>query len=263
MVKTRIAVVQTNPAFGEIVTNIHEALSLMDTSAADLYVLPELFNSGYNFIDGAEVIRLAEPADGSTFQKMSKWAKKHSTYVVYGFAEHSDRIYNSAALIGPDGMIGMYRKVHLFDRENLYFAPGNLGFPVFNLPFGNIGIMICFDWFYPESARSLMLKGAQLIAHPANLVLPHCPDAMVTRCLENRVFPATADRIGEENRGGVALKFIGTSEIVAPDGKILCRLGEHEPSISAVDVDLAHADKKQVNEFDHLIMGRRPDQYSM
>ena len=107
-------------------------------------------------------------------------------------------IYKSATLIGPDSMLGIYSKVQLFDREKLFFAPGNLGFPVFNLPFGKIGIMICFDWIYPENARSLMIKGAQLIAHPANLVMPHCPDAIVIRCLENSVFTATADRIGEK-----------------------------------------------------------------
>jgi predicted amidohydrolase len=259
----RVAVVQTNPIFGEVKKNVNKALSLMETASADLYVLPELFNSGYNFIDEAEVRTLAEPADGSTFRTICEWTKKHSCYVVYGFAEQAEIIYNSAALVGPDGIVGIYRKVHLFDRENLFLAPGNLGFPVFNLPFGKIGIMICFDWIYPESVRSLALKGAQLIVHPANLVLPNCPDAMVTRCLENRVFTATADRVGEENRGGVDLKFIGTSEIVAPNGNILCRLGVHEPAISVADVDLSLADKKQINEYNHLFNGRRPDQYDL
>lgn len=259
----RLAVVQTSPIFGEVKKNVDNALSLMEMAVADLYVLPELFNSGYNFIDETEVGRLAEPADGSTFRTMSEWTKKHSTYVIYGFAEQSDRIYNSAALVGPEGLIGVYRKVHLFDRENLFFASGNLGFPVFNLPIGKVGVMICFDWIFPESARSLALKGAQLIAHPANLVLPNCPDAMVTRCLENRVFTATADRVGEENRGGVNLKFIGTSEIVAPNGKVLCRLGVQESTISATEVDLALADKKQINEYNHLFKGRRLDQYNL
>ena len=119
--------------------------------------------------------------------------------------------------------------------------------------------MICFDWIYPESARSLALKGAQLIAHPANLVLPNCPDAMVTRCLENGVFTATADRVGEENRGGVHLKFIGSSEIVAPDGNILYRLGNFKPAISVADIDLALADTKQINNYNHLFNGRRLD----
>ena len=259
----RVAVVQTNPIFGEVKKNVGNALSLMETAPADIYVLPELFNSGYNFVDEAEVGTLAEPANGPTFRTICEWIKKHSCYVVYGFAEQADRIYNSAALVGPHGIVGIYRKVHLFDRENLFFAPGNLGFPVFNLPFGKVGIMICFDWIYPESARSLALKGAQLIVHPANLVLPNCPDAMVTRCLENRVFTATADRVGEENRGGVDLKFIGKSEIVAPNGKILCRIGVHRPAISVADVDLSLAAKKQINEYNHLFKGRRPDQYNL
>jgi 5-aminopentanamidase len=259
----RVAIVQTSPVFGDVKKNIDTALSLMETAAADFYVLPELFTSGYNFVAETELRSMAEPANGATFLALSAWAKKHFCYIVYGFAEQADNIYNSAALIGPDGMVGIYRKVHLFDRENLFFAPGNLGFPVFDLPVGKIGIMICFDWMYPESARSLALKGAQLIAHPANLVLPYCPDAMRTRCLENRVFTATADRVGEEKRGGVHLKFIGTSEIVAPNGTILSRLGESEPAISVIDIDLARATNKQMNEYNHLLKGRRPDQYNM
>jgi predicted amidohydrolase len=259
----RLAVVQSCPVFGEAKKNVDKTLSLMETASADLYVLPELFNTGYNFVDETEVRSMAEPADGSTFRTMSEWTKEHSCYVVYGFAEQADKIYNSAAIVGPDGIIGIYRKVHLFYRENLFFTPGNLGFPVFDLPFGKVGIMICFDWIYPESARSLALKGAQLIAHPANLVLPNCPDAMVTRCLENRVFTATADRVGEENRGGVELKFIGTSEIVAPDGKILCRLGVQETTISVADIDLTLADNKQINKYNHLFKGRKPDKYNL
>ena len=261
--KVRVAVVQTNPIFGEVKKNIQDALDLMETTKADLYVLPELFNTGYNFVEQSEVKALAEPADGLTFKTLNEWAKKQVCRIVYGFAEQADRIYNSSALVGPEGFVGLYRKVHLFDRENILFAPGNLGFPVFDLPFGKIGMMICFDWLYPESTRSLALKGAQLIAHPSNLVLPHCPDGMVTRALENKVFTATADRVGEENRGGIDLKFIGTSEIVALDGKILCRLGTSEPAIGVAEVDLSFADNKQINEYNHMLKGRRPDQYSL
>jgi predicted amidohydrolase len=261
--KVRVAVVQTNPIFGEVKKNIQDALDLMETAKADLYVLPELFNTGYNFVEQSEVKALAEPADGLTFITLSEWAKKQVCHIVYGFAESADKIYNSSALVDHSGLIGVYRKVHLFYRENLFFAPGNLGFPVFDLPIGKVGMMVCFDWLYPESVRSLALKGAQLIAHPSNLVLPYCPDGMVTRALENKVFTATADRVGEENRGGIDLKFIGTSEIVAPNGKILCRLGTSEPGIAVADIDLALADKKQINEYNHMLKGRRPDQYSL
>jgi predicted amidohydrolase len=261
--KARVAVVQTNPIFGELKKNIQDALDLMETAKADLYVLPELFNTGYNFIEQKELSALAEETDGITCKMLCEFTKKHMCYIVYGFAEKTDRIYNSSSLIGPKGFIGVYRKVHLFYRENILFAPGNLGFPVFDLPFGKIGMMVCFDWFYPESARSLALKGVQLIAHPSNLVLPFCPDGMITRALENKMYTATAGRVGEENRGGIDLKFIGTSEIVTPDGKILCRLGEREPGLAVADIDLALADKKQINEYNHILKGRRPDQYSL
>jgi len=174
---------------------------------------------------------------------------------------HHNETDNSAALVGPGGIVGLYRKVHLYYRETLYFAPGNLGFPVYDLPFGRVGIMICFDWYYPESARSLALKNAQLIAHPSNLVLPHCPDAMITRCLENRVFAATVNRVGTEKRGGSDLTYIGTSEIVAPTGEILIRMGQAELGIRVVEVDLKTALKKKINRYNDLMAGRRPGEY--
>jgi predicted amidohydrolase len=159
--------------------------------------------------------------------------------------------------------VGLYRKVHLYNRETLFFTPGNLGFPVFDLPFGKVGMMICFDWIYPEGARSLALQGAQLIVHPSNLVLPHCPDAMVTRALENRVFTATADRVGRESRGGVELRYIGMSEIVSPRGAILARLGGEKAGTAVAEIDLALASDKQLNEFNNLATGRRPNQYHL
>jgi predicted amidohydrolase len=257
----RIAVVQTHPQFGSVEANVGTALELMESTEADLYVLPELFNTGYNFISVDEVEKLAEAVEGVTYKAVADFTRRKSCYVVYGFAEKSDRIYNSSSLVGPAGHIGLFRKVHLFFREMLFFAPGNLGFPVFDLPLGRVGMMICLDWIYPESARALALHGAQLIAHPSNLVMPHCPDAMVTRCLENRVFAATANRIGREHRGNIDLSFIGTSEIVSPRGEILKRLPGSEEGIAVVDVELADASSKRLNEFNDLFAGRRPDQY--
>ena len=123
-------------------------------------------------------------------------------------------------------------------------------------------MMICFDWLFPESARSLALQGVQLIAHPANLVLPYCPDAMVTRCLENHVFTATANRVGNEQRGGASLHFIGTSEVVDPNGNVLLRLSPAEEQIPAADIDLSQARNKRINERNDVLTDRRPDQYS-
>jgi predicted amidohydrolase len=258
---TRIAVVQTNPEFGKTASNVRRAEELISSMEADLYVLPELCNTGYNFTDRREVDRLAEPPDGFTFRAMTEIAAKTRARIVYGFAEKSDALYNSAALVGPKGIIGLYRKVHLYARETLHFAPGNLGFPVFDLPFGRLGIMICFDWYYPESARTLALQGAQIIAHPSNLVMPHCPDAMIVRCLENRVFAATADRVGNEHRGGTDLTYIGNSEIVDPSGEVLIRMDQEEVGIRVVEVDLKTALKKKINRYNDLIAGRRPGEY--
>ncbi len=259
----KIAAVQTAPVFGDIEKNIRNALRLMQDVEADLFVLPELFNTGYNFVDVDEVERLSENTSGYTYDLLSSFARRKSCYVAYGFAEKTIRLYNSAALVGPYGMMGLYRKVHLYNRETLFFSPGDLGFPVFSLPIGRIGMMICFDWIYPESARSLALKGAQLIVHPSNLVLPHCPDAMVTRSIENRVFCVTADRVGTEDRGGVSFRFIGNSEIVSSKGQILSRLGSEEEGVAVAEVNLSEASGKQINQYNDLLKGRRGDQYSV
>ena len=165
-------------------------------------------------------------------------------------------------LVGPSGVIGRYRKTHLFFEETIWFAPGETGFSVFDIGHARVGIMICFDWFYPESARTLALKGADIIAHPSNLVLPHCPDSMVTRCLENRVFAVTCNRIGSEERGGKKkLTYIGNSEVVAPNGKILQRAKPDQPELAMVEIDPLEARNKRINPYNDLLAGRRPDLY--
>ncbi|MBU2635853.1 MAG: acyltransferase [Bacteroidetes bacterium] len=253
----KLSIVQTNPTFDEVQKNIDEAIALMESSPADFYVLPELFNTGYNFSTVEEVEQLAEPIEGITSTILKAFAHQRQCYIVYGFAESDDDVfYNSSALVGPTGLIGIYRKVHLYYRENIFFKRGNLGFPVFNTEFGKIGMMICFDWLFPEAARTLALKGAQLIAHPSNLVLPYCPDAMVTRCLENRVFTATANRIGSEDRGGFKFSYIGKSEIVSPNGEILTRLPDNEVNTAVIDIDLNEASNKRLNEFNDIFKER-------
>jgi predicted amidohydrolase len=254
----KLAVVQTKPIFGEVQKNIDEAIALMESSRADFYVLPELFNTGYNFSSVEEVELLSESTEGITFTVLQAFARQRQCCIVYGFAEcFNDTFYNSCALVGPSGLIGIYRKIHLYYRENIFFKPGNLGFPVFDTSLGKIGLMICFDWLFPEAARTLALQGAQLIAHPSNLVLPYCPDGMITRCLENRVFTATANRIGTEDRGGFKFSFIGKSEIVSPEGEILTRLPSHDTAIKIVDVNLDRALNKRLNEYNDIFEDRK------
>ena len=185
---------------------------------------------------------------GYTSQKLISLSRKRSLYIVAGIAEREgNSFYNSALLVGPGGFMGIYRKTHLFSEEKFW-----------ETPLGNIGIMICFDWFFPESARTLALKGADLIAHPSNLVLPHCPDAMVTRCLENRVFAVTANRTGTEQRG---LVFIGRSEIVSPSGMVLCRAGADTEEFRLAEIDPLEARNKDLNPFNNLFDDRREEYY--
>ncbi len=122
--------------------------------------------------------------------------------------------------------------------------------------------MICFDWLFPESMRTLALKGAEVIAHPSNLVLPYCPDAMPVRCLENRVYSVTANRTGAEMRKNESqLAFIGKSEIVTPGGEILARAGESEEVVMVADIDPAGSRDKKINPFNDIFKDRRPDLY--
>ncbi len=258
-----IAVVQTDPTFGAVAKNIDQALSLMRTVQADLYVLPELFASGYNFTTKEEALSLAEPfQQGSVFIALAAFANERKATVVYGFAERDgDEVYNSATLVSHGGTAELYRKLHLFDREKLFFTPGNLPFRVFQTPVGPVGVMICFDWYFPESMRTLALRGAHIVAHPSNLVLPHCPDSMPVRCRENRVFAVTANRIGTEDRGGVSLSFIGQSQITSSRGEILARASATGAEIHKSTIDVDEAKNKRVTDRNDLFEDRRPEFY--
>ena len=126
-----------------------------------------------------------------------------------------------------------------------------------------LGMMICYDWIYPESARSLAMSGADIICHPSNLVLPYCPDAMITRSIENRIFTATANRTGKEARGGkTTLDFIGKSQITNPEGDRLVQFGTDEEGIKVTEIDVKLARNNRVTPVNHLWEDRRPELYS-
>jgi predicted amidohydrolase len=256
---------QFAPVFGKKDENIKKVLSVLSDTEADLIVLPEFFATGYQFISKNEVAELSEPVpEGYTTQLLSEWSRQKGIYVAAGLAEKdSDRFFNSAVLVGPEGFIGVYRKTHLFFEEKLFFSPGDTGFRVWDTEIGRVGIMICFDWFFPESMRVLALMGAEIIAHPANLVLPYCPAAMPVRCLENRVYGITANRIGEENRKeGQSLRFIGQSLISSPEGEVLVKAPESEEVLLLADINPELARNKSLTALNNVFNDRRPQMYS-
>lgn len=255
--------VQFSPEFGRVDKNIDKAISMIEKSDAELLVLPELFNTGYLFTSVDEVVSSAEeiPA-GKTTSALCAIARRKKVIIVAGIAEtYKGNLYNSAVLVSPAGYVGTYRKVHLFNEENLWFKPGNAGFDVFDPGICKIGIMICFDWFFPESARILALKGADIICHPANLVLPYCQDAMITRCLENKIYTVTANRTGCEEREGKKFAYTGRSQITSPDAKILYRAGKKNDEVGIVDIDVQSARNKTINKHNNIFNDRRPEHY--
>jgi predicted amidohydrolase len=260
----RVATVQFNPKFGEIDENIACATSLISRSGADLFVLPELCFSGYAFRSASEVIDLSESTKGGySIGRMSELSSKLNAAIVFGFPEKTrDGLYNSCAFVAPDGHVEIYRKLHLYYNEKDYFLPGDKPPKIIQFRGCWVGMMICFDWIFPETARTLALKGAQIICHPANLVMPYCQSAMITRCLENRIFAITANRIGEENRGGQTNRFTGESQIISPKGIVLYRATNNKDEFGFADIDYRESDDKAVNEKNNLWEDRRPAFYS-
>ncbi|MCG3777632.1 MAG: (R)-stereoselective amidase [Nitrospira sp.] len=260
----RVGYFQFTPQFGEVSRNLDTIAQALDGADADLIVLPELCASGYQFTSQQEVLALSESvSDGPTTQRLIDLAKRRKMVIVAGLPERAGSVcYNSAVVVGPSGFIGCYRKTHLFFEETLFFTPGDTGFPVWDIGPAKIGVMICFDWYYPEAARTLALKGAEIICHPSNLVLPDCPDSMPVRCRENRVFAITSNRIGSEARGGKdRLTFIGNSEVVAPNGAILHRAPRDQDELYIVAIDPADARNKALTPYNDLLRDRRESLY--
>ncbi len=250
---------QTFPVFGKKDENISKVFTAIGGMDADLVVLPELFNTGYQFTSREEAFAMAEEIPGGqTTRALIGLAKDRRLHIVAGLAEEENgRCYNSAVLVGPQGFISRYRKLHLFWNEKRWFEPGDVGLGVYDIGQAKIGIMICYDWFFPEVARYLALKGADVICHPANLVLPHCPQAMITRCIENRVFAVTANRVGTEKRSEDQLAFIGSSQILGVRGEVLCRASSDREEGGVVEIEPALARDKQVTPLNHLFHDRR------
>jgi predicted amidohydrolase len=257
---------------GQTQENIAHSLQLIRRAhqqGAQLIVLPELCNSGYMFASRSEAFALSETIDGVTVQAWLAIAQELGITLVAGFAERDGKqLFNSAVLVGPDGLIGCYRKLHLWGEENLFFERGNLQVPVFSTPLGRIACAICYDMWFPEVMRLAALQGADILCVPTNWVpMPNQPpdQPVMANILAmagahcNSMFIAAADRVGIE-RGQ---PFLGSSIIVNCDGWPLAGPASAiDEEILVAQVNLSEARKvRQLNPYNHVLRDRRTDFY--
>lgn len=262
----QIALVQFRPVRKDPEKNIRNIQGLLDGIKADLIVLPELANSGYLYETPKALRPYTEPKDGTGMflSALIALTIKTQGVIVTGYAERDNgQLFNSAAAVSAEGIITNYRKTHLYADEKSLFQPGDSGFKVFDWMGVKIGMLICFDWIFPEATRTLALSGAQIIAHPANLVLPYCQDAMITRSIENKVFTITANRIGKEKLGDQKLIFTGVSQMTSPSGTILYRAPAKKATVHIMSIEPDQALDKHISERNDLFEDRHPNLYQV
>jgi N-carbamoylputrescine amidase len=269
----KVACLQMEPKIGEKDANVSRSLEMIGEAAgngAKLIVLPELCNSGYVFASRHEAFALAEPVpDGPTTQAWLEASRRHGAVIVAGICERAgDALYNSAAIVGPSGFIGTYRKVHLWGSENLFFEPGDLGVPVWKTAFGRMAVAICYDGWFPEIYRMAALQGADILCVPTNWVpMPDQPaDTLVMANIltmsgahSNSMYVAAADRVGTERDQ----PFLGSSLIVSHTGFPLAGpASKTAEDIIYAEINLSDARSRRVlNSFNQPLRDRRTDVY--
>src|SRR6266849_3446135 len=242
-----VAAAQIEPKLAEPERNLEACLARLEEAAAagaELLVLPECAIPGYMFESAEEALPFAEEVPGPSTEVLERESRRLGLHVVCGLLERDgDALRNTAVLVGPDGLIGTYRKTHLpFLGVDRFVTPGD-ALPVFETPLGRIGIEICYDLRFPEVTRTLALKGADIVAHPTNFPMAakiQTELITVARAAENRIYLLTANRVGKERWG----EFCGWSQIVDPFGKRLAEAGETEEALLVADVELEKARDK-------------------
>jgi predicted amidohydrolase len=272
MVKTKIACAQIDCVIGQPETNrkkIIDQTRAASERGAKLVVFPECALTGYAFESLEESAAFAEAIDGPSSEALANVCRETGVYVAAGFIESAGgKFYNSVMLVGPDGVIGSYRKIHLpFLGIDRFLSPGDRSFQVFELPFGRVGLNICYDISFPESSRVLKLMGAELIILPTNWPpgARRSPEFVVnTRALENHLFYAACNRVGTE-RGW---EFIGRSKVVDCNGDTLAEANGEAEELLVLEMDLQEANNNHIvnvpgaYEIDRLA-DRRPEMYEL
>lgn len=268
----KIAGVQIDFTLGDAPRNVGRMVDALRETArqgAALAIFPECAVSGYCFGDLAEARAMAEPATGPSTLALAKACRELGMHAVVGMLERDEeRIFNAAVLIGPEGVAGVYRKIHLpYLGVDMLTTHGDRPLAVHSAGDLRIGMNICYDAAFPEATRVLALLGADLIALPTNwppgaeATARHC---IPTRALENAVYFAAVNRVGAE-RG---FRFIGLSSICGPNGEVLAASGDDKETILYADIDPARARQKRIvrvpgkHEIDRLA-DRRPEFYGL
>lgn len=255
-----IAIVQFTPVLGDIEKNTSIVKQYLgQTGDAGLVVLPELASTGYNFRDKEMALSLGEDPGESAYVKMlQSVARRNGQFIVSGFNEKTSKgLYNSALLIGPEGIQSVYRKMHLFMNEKDYFLPGDGKLEVTDTGSGKIGMQICFDYLFPEPWRLLAMKGADIIVHPSNLLTRNAQKALPGIAIMNRIHIITANRTGSEGD----LIFNGNSMLIDVSGEIVARASDAGNEVLRAEINPLLAQDKMITPRNHVFEDRRPEQY--
>lgn len=268
-----VAGIQMEPHIGDPDGNRERSCALISQAAdagARLVVLPEATSAGYVFADRAEAYAAAEDVPGGPV--VSAWAAlaaRRRVWIAAGVIERDGHeVYNSAVLLGPDGVVGLFRKTHLWNDEQRIYGRSQLGFPVFDTELGRIGLAICYDAWFPETFRSVALQGADLLALPSNWVpVPGQPaDAplmanlmCMTGAHSNKLYVVGVSRVGAE-RG---VPFVGGSLVVGPDGWPLAGPASltEETTVYAVIDPVGTRRARADDPFNQPLKDRREDAY--
>jgi predicted amidohydrolase len=245
-----VAGVQMEPKLGELEGNLDRILGWLERAAAAgarLVVFPECALSGYGFATRQDGLDHAIPADGEPIKRVAQACARLDCHCVFGFLERDgSRLFNACVLIGPDGPLGVYRKVHLpYLGIDMHADPGDRPFAVLDAAGLKIGMHICYDGAFPEPARVMALLGADLLVLPTNW--PTHSDCAAehgipTRAFENTVYVLAVNRVGEES----GFRFIGKSSIADPVGRVLAAAGGDTEEMIIAEIDPARARTKRL-----------------
>lgn len=256
----KVAQIQFNPQVGEVQQNLERVETLLNQAKdARLVILPELSNSGYNFINRNQALSLASTVQKSEYVEMLvEVAKNKNQYIVSGFHElDGNELFNSSLIVNPKGDIGTYRKIHLFMNEKQIFSRGNLGLPIFEVDGAKLGMLICFDYLFPEIWRIMALKGTDIIAHPSNLVTYKAFKVVPAQAVMNRFFIFTTNRIGSERD----VSFSGRTFAVDPEGEIISEASANNQELLFTEINPLDARNKMITLKNHVLNDRFPDLY--